>query len=317
MQLRTKILVSVVAGGATYLLTNATSQPEIWQLTMSVFVGGIVLVTQVLLGYDTKVTELQALVDRRFRAVSTATDLYARVESHALAERINRLVQSTRGLKADPLTQRFVDHELDRLIGMLDGLRHGWAFYVGEDRDWLLGLTACANKSIDATSMTSFGNRQGYVDEEYWETDSGQRYLALQRRAIAERGVRIRRLFLLDEDTQADESLLSSLLAPHQAIGVEIRVLQPAKLDFLLRTDMFDFILFDGSLSYELRSALSVEREARPAIASVTLVSDWRVDDRRRRFDQMWQAAEVSEEPSTSAATASAQPQDKLTPEPP
>ncbi len=117
-----------------------------------------------------------------------------------------------------------------------------------------------------------------------------------QRRAIAERGVRIRRLFLLDEDTQADESLLSSVLAPHRAIGAEIRVLQPAKLDFPLPTDTVDFILFDGSLSHELRSAPLVEAEARPAIASVTLVPDWRVADRRRRFDQMWQAAEAPEQ---------------------
>ncbi len=68
-------------------------------------------------------------------------------------------------------------------------------------------------------------------------TDSGQRQLSLQRRVISERQVRIRRLFLLDEDADED-AVPPSLLAPHQAIGVGVRVLQPSKLHFLLRTDM-------------------------------------------------------------------------------
>src|SRR5689334_22248998 len=44
VQILIKIMVTSIAGGLTYFLTNSTKQPEIWQLTMSVFVAGVVLV---------------------------------------------------------------------------------------------------------------------------------------------------------------------------------------------------------------------------------------------------------------------------------
>ena len=95
MKVSTRILITAIAGGLTYVLTNATGQPEIWQLTMSVFVGGIVLVVQVLIDYDNRMLQFAAaqatharrteeIVDRRFAAISAATALYASVEATAL-----------------------------------------------------------------------------------------------------------------------------------------------------------------------------------------------------------------------------------------
>ncbi|MEV6600883.1 hypothetical protein AB0M36_29160 [Actinoplanes sp. NPDC051346] len=306
MKVRVKILVTAVAGGLTYLLTNATNQPEIWQLTMSVFVGGIVLVTQVLIEYDLAVIDLKAtmtehsqrtedVVDRRFAQVSEATALYGRVEATALREdQITRLVCSAASIRADDhLLRRFADYEINRLARLFDGLESGWAFYEGEDRDWLLDLTACVEETIDATSMTSFDTPKGFVDEgQFWASDLGQRYLAQQRRAINDRGVRVRRLFVLDDASAEDAARIETLVSPHRKIGVETRVLRQSKLDFLLQPDLFDFILFDGRLSYELRSASVLGPEARPLIASVTLVVDWRVEDRKQRFEQLWRDAD-------------------------
>jgi hypothetical protein len=306
VKLRIKILVTVIAGGLTYALTTISGQPEIWQLTMSVFVGGIVLVVQVMLDTDARVLELEGelaahagrleeIVDSRFKAVNEATALYGRVEATALRpDLMTRLVTAAARLDAgDELRRRFADHEINRLTELFEGLENGWAIYEGEDRDWLLGLTASVSDTIDATSMTTFDTPRGYVDEgQFWASDLGQRYLESQRRAIAERGVKIRRLFLLADGAAADEAKIATLLEPHRKIGVETRVLPQSSLDFLLQTNLVDFILFDRRLSYELHAASTLGSQFRPVIASVTLVAEKRrLEERRNRFDKMWASA--------------------------
>ena len=316
MQLRVKLLVTAIAGGFTYLLTNLTGQPEIWQLTMSVFVAGVVLVVQVLLETDSRVLDLGARlvghadrvednlaahrrqveekVDIRFRAISEATALYARVEATALRpDLMTRLVTAGAHLDpADDLLRRFADHEITRTAELLEGLRNGWVVYEGEDRDWLLGLTACVTDSIEATSMTTFDTPRGYVDEgQFWASDLGQRYLDSQHRAV-ERGVQIRRLFLLDDGPAADKDKIAGLVEPHQRIGVETRILPTSSLDFLLQTNLVDFVLFDRRISYELQAASTLSTAHRPVIANVTLVGEKRrLDERRNRFDKMWASA--------------------------
>jgi hypothetical protein len=300
-----KLLVTAIAGGFTYLLTNLTDQPEIWQLTMSVFVAGVVMVVQVLLETDTRVLDLQghlvthadqvrANVDERFRAISEATALYARVEATTLRpDLMTRLVTAGAHLDpADDLLRRFADHQITRATELLEGLHNGWVVYEGEDRDWLLGLTACVTDSIEATSMTTFDKPRGYVDEgQFWASDLGQRYLDSQHRAI-ERGVQIRRLFLLDDGPAADKDKIAQLIEPHERIGVETRILPTSSLDFLLQTNLVDFVLFDRRISYELQAASTLSTEHRPVIANVTLVGQKRrIDERRTRFDKMWASA--------------------------
>jgi hypothetical protein len=295
VKVREKILVTAIAGGLTYLLTNATGQPEIWQLTMSVFVGGIVLVVQVLIDHDTALAALSASVDRRFEQVSEATTLYSRVENSQFANEMTGLVQSAATIDPeDAVLRRFANYEIKRLGQLFDGLRSGWAFYEGEDRDWLLDLTECAHESIDATSLTSFevNARKGYVDEgQFWLSDLGQRYLARQRRAIVDRGVKIRRLFLLDDTSAQDEARVTELVKPHKAIGAQTRVLRQSEMDFLIQPDLYDFIVFDGRVIYDLRSTSTLGPDSRPLIASVTLIVDWRVDTRKQRFEQLWKDA--------------------------
>lgn len=98
------------------------------------FVGGIVLVVQVLIDYDLAVTELQTkmtehtrrteeLMDRRFEQVSEATALYGRVQATALREdQMTRLVSSAASIKPDDhLLRRFADYEIDRLAQLWPG----------------------------------------------------------------------------------------------------------------------------------------------------------------------------------------------------
>jgi hypothetical protein len=305
VQLRVKLLVTAIAGAFTYLLTNFTGQPEIWQLTMSVFVAGVVMVVQVLLEIDSRVLDLKAhlvghadrvenKVDTRFAAVNEATSLYGRVEATALRpDQVTRLVTAAANVDPeDDLQRRFTDHEITRVTELFEGLHNGSVVYEGEDRDWLLGLTACVTESIDATSMTTFDTPRGYVDEgQFWASDLGQRYLDSQHRAI-ERGVKIRRLFLLDDGPAANKDRIEELIEPHNKIGVETRILPLSSLDFLLQTNLVDFILFDRRISYELHAASTLSAEHRPVIASVTLVVEKRrLEERRTRFDKMWNSA--------------------------
>jgi hypothetical protein len=300
-----RILVATIAGGLAYLLTNATEQPEIWQLTMTVFVGGIVLVVQLLVDYDNRLLQFaveqaehvrrtEEIVDRRFAAVSAATALYASVEATALkSDNVTRLVEAAARISPhDELSRRLADHQINRLSTLFEGLQSGLAVDDGEDYNWLFGLTECAAQSIDATSLTSFTQPSGYVDDGFWGSRLGQRYLDGQRRAIADRGVRIRRVFLLSDKDAEDGERLEALRDPHRKIGIETRVLRQSSLDFLLQTNLVDFILFDRAASYEPHASSTLGSETRPALVSVTLVVEpRRLAERRQRFETMWEAA--------------------------
>jgi hypothetical protein len=139
--------------------------------------------------------------------------------------------------------------------------------------------------------MTSFDKSRGYVDEgQFWGSDLGQRYLLSQRRAI-ERGVRVRRLFLVSEE-ELDTEKISELIAPHQRINAETRILLSHRLPFLFRSDLTDFVLFDQRVSYELHSASTLDDNDRPLIDNVALVvNSERVEKRRVRFEEMWASA--------------------------
>ncbi len=60
--------------------------------------------------------------------------------------------------------------------------------YDGEDREWMLGLTAEASRSIDAISLSTVDAGIRGFDGGLWTSDLGTRYLELQHEAIA-RGV--------------------------------------------------------------------------------------------------------------------------------
>jgi hypothetical protein len=306
----TKIVITVIAGGLTYLLTNMTGQSEIWQLTMSVFVGGITIVVQFLIDFDNRLRSVQdeqsahahrteRIVDHGFASINEATSLYGRVEATALRpDEITRLVGHVANIDpADALLHRFAEREIVRLSRLFKGFHDGNVSYEGEDRDWLLGLTDGARKTIDATSMTTLAaTPRGFVDEGIWTTDLGQRYLDAQSMAIADHGVRIRRLFLLDDEAALDDPKTRDLIRQHHDIGVETRVLIPSKIPPLQRSSMFDFILFDDAVSYELSPASTLPGDTRPVIMNTTLITDERtVRDRIRRFTRLWEAAAASE----------------------
>jgi len=165
--------------------------------------------------------------------------------------------------------------------------------------------------------MTTFDTPRGYVDEgQFWGSDLGQRYLDSQHRAI-DRGVRIRRLFLLDDGPAANKDRIAELIEPHRKIGVETRILPTSSLDFLLQKNLVDFILFDRRISYELHAASTLSTEHRPVIASVTLVVE--IDASMSAGTASTRCGQAPRSRSqirsfTRFVTSAAQPQERLTP---
>jgi hypothetical protein len=288
MQIRNKVLFTILAGAFVYLLTNVTRQPPVWQLTMSIFVGGIVLVVQILI----ETAEESRRTARIVVQMDEVAALFTRTDEE-LGRSIAQFVRTATRIDGTPgLRLRFANLQIRRMTTLFDGLERGSVEYEGEDRDWLLGLTETAMETIDAISTASFRKGRTFVDEEdLWTSDLGMRYLTGQRKAV-DRGVKIRRLFLLDEDpeagSEANLEMTVRLLEPHKKIGIETRVIRSSNLDFLVQANLADFVLFDDKISYELEPAPSMG-SVRPVIARSMLVVDGdRVHERRGRFESLW-----------------------------
>ena len=289
MRILLKIVVTVIAGGLTYLLTNATNQPQVWQLTMSVFAGGVVLVVQFLIDLADEASRSTQLIRRMNEAATTL----AETEKVLGTDSLTRLAKATGALdQRDELQLRFAQQQVDELTELFEGLRSGRAAHEGENPDWLLGLTDTAKVSIDATSLTSFdrtGKFKGFVDEgQFWDGELGQRYLLRQLAAI-ERKVRIRRLFLL-VDGEPDADQLAALLRPHQEIRVAIRVLPRDRIPPLRRSDLADFIIFDQRISYEFETAKVASDSSSPFTDVALIVGTKHLERRREVFEELWAA---------------------------
>jgi hypothetical protein len=298
-----KIVVTLISGGVTYLLTNITGQDVVWTLTLSVFVGGAALLVQFMVDFDQRLAlvqtvlaehtgEMKAMVDQSFAKVSEATELFGRVEGSAVrTDAVTELVRKTIGIDvtAPEIVRDFARSEITRLAMLMQDLQAGEASYDGEDHEWLLALTHNAVESIDATSTA--------VDIEFWTNELGLRYLAAQRDAI-KRGVRIRRVFILDDHRLNSDARILSVCRNQAELGVDVRIAVTSTLPPNARLDpMFDFIVFDQAVSYEVTPALAVEQATLPVIASTRLVlrSD-RVAKRVRRYNDLWEAGQAPRE---------------------
>jgi hypothetical protein len=258
-----------------------------------------------------QIAAIKELIQSEFRNVSAATDLFGLVEASALrTDEIVALVQNSTEIteRASPLVARFAQAEIARLSTYLKDLGQGGdVTYDGEDRDWLLGLTKVTTATIDATSLTTT-DRDGrqFVDSGFWSTDLGQQYLQVQSAAIA-RGVKIRRVFIVDRPEFVRDSDFRDVLEKHREAGIEVRMLDPRRIPPGWRSSFFDFVLFDNALSYQTMPASRAVDESSQPIVSITMVTNpSRVRDRIERFKVLWNHAadpldvKATTEPATS-----------------
>lgn len=288
-----KTLVTALVGGVTYVLTDVTNQPEVWKLTATIFLGGAALIIQYMTDFERRLTsveeslathnaEMKELVANGFARINEVTELFVMVDRSALPpERVTRLIRSATkvGSGAPVIMQAFARQEVDRLTSLMENLNQKLVDYEGEDHDWIVTLTGCASRTIDATSTA--------VDRDFWPSELGQRYLRAQRDAIEHHGVQIRRLFIVEKPE--DNTLeLGQLCDDQQSLGIEVRVLALSDLSPIARMDETnDFIVFDEALSYEIGSDLR-------GVNTKTLM-DLRADrvaKRVQRFRTLWEAGQ-------------------------
>ncbi|WP_051799959.1 DUF6879 family protein [Catenuloplanes japonicus] len=303
-----KVGTTTLTAGIAYVITSLVDKPNIAGFTLSVLIGGITLIVQFLNDFENRLQKVEThqrdhtqhvedLVETRFHKLNEATELFRLVETSTMRpDEVTTLVRHSTliGPTTPPLVQSLASAQIRRTSNLLRELSEkADAIYEGEDREWLLCLTEDSTVGIDAVSLMTVdsGSKGVFEGGGLWTSDLGQRYLDAQRQAV-KRGVTVRRIMVLDQPTGEDDEELRHLSDLHRAAGIEARVLEPRAVPGTLRNALLDFIVFDGSLSYETTRASSVDHSAKAIIATTRLVMrPDRVRDRIRWFDDLWDSA--------------------------
>lgn len=229
---------------------------------------------------------------------------------------IGQLVRDAAGVGFLPeAALRLARSEIERVAWFVRGLGEGRATYYGEDQDWLLTLARQARMTIDATSTTHVdggmympagGARVPGFAGGFWHSALGQRYLSAQR-AAANRGVAIRRLFILSLPSSAscasiqpglpeDDEELKKICSMQIKAGVKVRILGYARVPDALKSLFYDFAIFDGELCYEVIPAPRLNFSAEPTAdkTDLTARTDY-VQGRRALFEELWELGQAAD----------------------
>ncbi|MFI5844703.1 hypothetical protein ACIA8K_33895 [Catenuloplanes sp. NPDC051500] len=328
-RLMARILITTTVGGATFLTSALVKQPPAQAVMLAFFVGGVVLVVQLLAEFDNRVaaveagqgrltTELRDLLADKFAAVSEATELFGRVENSPLRDDVLQVAHSALQVRhtLPPLVVDLARSQLQYADHLLRQVGSGEVTYEGEDREWLLALTHHVRSTLDAISPGGSDPDGRFLDEGLWRTELGRRYLEAQGRALRN-GVTIRRIFILDHESLLADPVFREIYDEQAAMGIQVRAIALPEIRIAGLSFVSDFILFDGVASYESEQAPTRQRHAPPMYVRTQLFLDSRrIDLQRQRFEELWPAAHDLGA-STRSAAADAQPQDRLTPPPP
>lgn len=231
-----------------------------------------------------------------FQKIDRSAELFELMEKSVLDSALLTDFLETAG-RADasvsPLLQRLARREIERLTWFVRQLPVGSEIaYDGEDREWLLGLAGEAQRSIDAISLSTVDAGLRGFDGGLWTSDLGTRYLELQREAI-NRHVSIRRIFVFENEDLAQDETFLKITQMQRDVGVEVRMLDHQLIPEWLRAMIFDFIIFDGAVTYETTPATTFNAGTRPAIVRTLLAPiPARVRDLENQFEQLWVAAD-------------------------
>jgi hypothetical protein len=196
--------------------------------------------------------------------------------------------------QTNPLLQRLARREVKRVTAFVRQLQAGGEIpYDGEDREWLLGLTQEAESSIDAISLSTVDAGVLGLDGGLWTSDLGIRYLDDQRKAVA-RKVRIRRIFLVEREDMTQDESFRRVTQMQRNAGVQVRMLDQKLVPDYLQPIIFDFIIFDGAVSYETAAGTPFTAgQLRPGTLRTRLAPEQkRVKELEERFEQLWERAD-------------------------
>lgn len=232
-----------------------------------------------------------------FQQVDRSTQLFEQMERSVIdTALLTDFLETASAADAsvNPLLQRLARREIERVTRFVRQLPVGSEMaYDGEDREWLLGLTAEAEHTIYAISLSTVDAGMRGFDGGLWTSDLGTRYLDLQREAIA-RNVAIRRIFVFENKDLAHDETFLKITQMQRDVGVDVRMLDHQLIPEWLQSMIFDFIVFDGALSYETTPATTFSAGGtRPAIVRTLLAPmQTRVRDLQNQFEQLWAAAD-------------------------
>ena len=246
---------------------------------------------------EIRVSAVGERVSASFMQIGRLAELFAMMERSSLGPALLADFLETASQvdgRVNPLLQRLARREVERVTEFVRQLPVGGGIaYDGEDRDLLLGLAREAELSINAISLSTVDAGMRGFDGGLWTSDLGHRYLELQREAIT-RKVRVRRIFLFENEELARDETFMSITQMQRDAGVEVRMLDHQLIPEWMRSMIFDFIVFDGAVSYETTPATSFTAgQTRPAVVRTYLAtSPDRIHDLERKFEQLWDAAD-------------------------
>src|SRR5712691_985153 len=286
-----KLGIPLLLGLITIVSANISGMTSQDSLQLGTFVIGIFVLAMFLIDFEVRLLNLGDGLDRALRKLDKSSELASLAERSALDTALLTDFLDVAGKAGDginPLLLRLAQREIKRMTYLVQELPGGREIaYDGEDREWLLGLTEEAGRSVDAISLSTVDAGMRGFDGGLWTSDLGTRYLELQREAVA-RGIVIRRIFVFEtEDLAGDETFLN-ITKIQRDVGVQVRMLDHQLIPEWLRSMIFDFIIFDGAVSYETTPATTFNAGTRPAIVRTLLapMSD-RVDELQNRFEQL------------------------------
>jgi hypothetical protein len=265
-------------------------------LALATVVGFAVALILFVVDTETRLSAVGERVTAGFEQISRLSELSAKMERSGLGPTLTEFLETASQVdrQVNPLLRRLAAREVERISSFARQLQAGGEIgYDGEDREWLLGLTQEAQASIDAMSLSTVDAGVLGLDGGLWTSDLGIRYLEDQRKAIA-REVRIRRIFVFEAEPLAQDESFQRVARMQRNAGVQVRMLDQKLIPDYLQSTIFDFIIFDGLVSYETTAvAQFTADQPRPGTLRTRLAPDpnW-VRDLEQRFEHLWHVAD-------------------------
>ncbi len=292
-----KIGLPLLLGLITIISSKVSGLSGSYALALGALVILGFMLVLFLIDLEVRLVGLEDRINNGFSQIGKSNELSGLLERSVLgAPLLTDFLQSAGAADANvsPLLQRLARREIQRLTWFVGKLPGGSEIvYDGEDRDWLLGLAGEAQRSIDAISLSTVDAGMRGFDGGLWTSDLGTRYMELQRAAIA-RHVLIRRIFVFENADLARDETFMNITQMQRDVGVDVRMLDHQLIPDWLTSMIFDFIIFDGAVSYEITPATTFNAGGtRPAIVRTLLAPmPKRVHDLEDKFEQLWVAAD-------------------------
>jgi hypothetical protein len=307
-----KVLITVVVSTVAYVLTNLVNQSgdDLWKIAVSVVIGGSALIVQYMVDFEQRLATVETGHRERnrelavqFNQLSEAAGLLSELDQAGMSTSdARRLIKSLNrvGQQGPEIVKAFARSEVESLASVVTDLTAMTAHWPRDNNEWLIRLTECARRTIDATSSS--------VDQPFWNTDSAGPYLDAQVEAMRTRGVTIRRLFMIKEDERDNPDFMSrftQLCWDQHDVGISVRfrVLSlpvPPERPHPRPVVARDVVIFDSELYLEF------DPDRQEGNVQTRLDADGRrVDGQVRTFNALWATAtEVTPRPAPSTGAS-------------